>query len=154
MFINWTTKKLFKRDTEYVIIFLKFLIQSTRRRLEKIQQGHLVDLEFDNFMFEKLKLVEFEKDWEMKIHFNRLFDSKDGMEWSSLVDSLKILNFGSQELINKQVVDMEKTLKMYLEEWEEYLENVLDMKVESYIERGPVDLNRKNYNIDYIEPKF
>lgn len=151
---NWTIKKIFKRDVEYVVVFLKFLIQSGRRRLEKIEQGNLVDQESDNSIFEKLKLVEFEKDWEMKIHFNRLFESKDGMEWYSLVESLKILNFGNEELINKQVVDMEKTLKMYLDGWEEYLENVLDMEVENYIERGTADLNRKNYNIDYIAPEF
>ena len=152
--INWVTKKIFKRDVEYVTVFLKFLIQCIRRRLEKIQQGHLVDLEFDKSSFEKLEFVEYEKDWEMKIHINRLFDSKDGLEWHCIVEALKQLHFGNEELINKQVEDMERTLNMYINEWEEYLEKVLDMEVESYIERGPADLNRKNYNVDYIEPEF
>jgi len=154
MILNWITKKIFRRDVEYVTIFLKFLIECHNRRLVKVQQGQLVDLNFDTNSFEKLKFLEFEKNWEMKIHYNRIFDSKDGLEWSSIKTSLKILNFGDQELINNEVSDMEYTLKMYINGWEETLGDVLNMKLESYIKRGPSDLNRNNYNINYIEPVF
>ena len=48
--INWVTKKIFKRDVEYVTVFLKFLIQCIRRRLEKIQQGQFQANEASNIL--------------------------------------------------------------------------------------------------------
>lgn len=144
MFKKIFLKKAFKTDYTIVSAFLHFLINYYNRRLGLIKDK--IGLELDHTI-NSMDLLKFNQlnDLEINQNFNRIFNSKDGYEWWSILNELKNTNFGTGRVMNNDIENYENYLENLIKHRTNQLDLLNSMSKEDYFKRGYFDVFSMSY---------